>query len=70
MGKEETIGKGTMGMFIAIIMMLIMAQLVRGSTPQPQYTCPVCGEKFMTYEELYNHFTSEHPAESIDIIWE
>lgn len=70
MAKEEAMEKGMIGMVMAIMMMLIMVQFVQGSTPQPQYTCPICSGKFMTYEDLYSHFTSEHPAEDIEVIWE
>ena len=53
-----------------IVMIAVMATVVQACIPQPQYTCPICGEKFMTYDQLYSHFTTEHPAEPIDIIWE
>lgn len=70
MEKGKTMEKVMIGGVMAIIMMLIMVQFVQASTPQPQYTCPICSEKFMTYEDLYSHFTTEHPSEPIDIIWE
>jgi len=70
MAKEKAMEQTMIGMVMAIMMMLILVQFVQGSTPQPQYTCPICGDKFMTYEDLYSHFTSEHPAEDIEIIWE
>jgi hypothetical protein len=62
--------KALIGGMMAIVMVLVMAQFVQGAAPQPQYTCPICGAKFMTYDELYNHFTTEHPSEPIEIIWE
>ena len=64
--------KALIGGMMAIVMMLVMVQFVQAATPQPpqpQYTCPICGEKFMTYDELYSHFTTQHPAEPIEIIW-
>lgn len=54
----------TLGMIIAIVNMAQAAQ------PVPQYTCPICGEQFFTYNELYNHFVVEHPATPIQITWE
>jgi len=41
--------------------------------PPPEgYTCPYCGEKFGTYDEVVSHIQTEHPGERIpiDIIWE
>lgn len=40
--------------------------------PPEGYTCPYCGAKFETYDELVNHIISEHPGERIpiDIIWQ
>jgi len=51
-------------------MALMMCQIVQAAVPQPQYTCPICGARFMTYDQLYQHFTAEHPAEPIEVIWE
>jgi len=68
--KEKTMEKVIIGGLMAIVMVLIMTQFVQAATPQPQYQCPLCGEKFMTYQELYDHFTTAHPSEPIDIIWE
>ena len=62
--------KALMGGITAIIMVMVMAQVVQAATPQPQYQCPICGAKFMTYDQLYQHFISAHPSEPIDIIWE
>jgi hypothetical protein len=62
--------KALIGGMMAIVMVLVMVQFVGAATPQPQYTCPICGAKFMTYDELYSHFTTEHPSEPIEIIWE
>jgi len=55
---------------IAIVGVVMLAQVVQAIVPQPQYTCPICGDKFMTYDQLYQHFTTAHPAEPIEIIWE
>jgi hypothetical protein len=67
---NDLMEKTIIGGMMAIVMTAIMVQFVQAAAPQPQYTCPICGQKFMTYEELYNHFTTEHPAEPIEIIWE
>lgn len=55
---------------LALGMIVVVAGVAQAMTPTPQYTCPICGDPFMTYEDLYNHFTTEHPSEPIDIIWE
>ena len=34
-----------------------------------QYSCPMCDATFSTLEELEAHFSTEHPAEPIEIIW-
>ncbi len=59
-----------MGIMFGLIMLVAVVGIVQGMQPTPQYTCPICGTKFFTYDELYAHFTTEHPAEPIDIIWE
>jgi len=56
------------GMVFALVMIGFVAGMAQAA--QPQYTCPICGTKFMTYDELYQHFITAHPAEPIDIIWE
>lgn len=61
--------KMVMVMAVVVMGMAIISQVVQAAVPQPQYTCPIDGEKFMTYDELYNHFTTSHPAEPIEIIW-
>jgi len=66
----ETMEKALTDGMMAIVMLAVMAQFVQAATPQPQYTCPICGAKFMTYDELYTHFTTAHPSEPIQIIWE
>lgn len=69
---EKTMEKIMMTMVIAIMGVLILSQVVLAMTPTPpeQFTCPICGAIYPTYDELYAHFTSEHPAQPIDIIWE
>jgi len=63
--------KAIIGMMIAIVVAVMMAQVAQAMQPAPpQYSCPICGESFYTYDELYSHFTGEHPSEPIDIIWE
>jgi hypothetical protein len=59
-----------MGGIAALIGLAATASIVQAYTPKMEYTCPICGAKFATYDELYQHFTTEHPAEPIQIIWE
>lgn len=61
---------GAMGLMLGLTMVVAVAGMIEAAQPTPQYTCPICGAPFMTYEELYQHFITEHPAEPIDIIWE
>lgn len=58
-----------MGLVFAMVMFVFVAQMAQAAT-QPQYMCPICGETFFTYDELYNHFTTSHVSEPIEIIWE
>lgn len=60
----------TIGALIALVMFIVVAGMVQAAPPVPQYTCPICGGQFFTYDELYQHFVTEHPASPIDIIWE
>lgn len=68
--------KAVIGGMGAIIMMVVMAQVVQAMTPTPPtYCCPICAQLgtplcFATYGELEQHFSTEHPAVDIDIIWE
>ena len=55
---------------VMVVAVVDMAQAMQPTPPTPQYTCPICGAPFFTYDELYTHFTAEHPAEPITIIWE
>ncbi len=59
-----------MGMMLGLGMLIAVASMVQAQVPTPEYTCPICGTQFFTYDELYTHFVTEHPAEPIDIIWE
>ncbi len=62
-----------MGPLFGLIMIVAVVGVIQGMQPvppTPQYTCPICGTQFFTYDELYTHFTTEHPAEEIEIIWE
>ena len=58
------------GVMFAMVMLTVVVGMVQATTPQPQYQCPICGEPFVTYDELYSHFVAEHPAEPLDIIWD
>lgn len=68
--KIENMDRVLMGGMAAMIGIMAVASVVQASTPKLEYICPICGAKYASYEELYNHFTTEHPAEPIDIIWE
>lgn len=59
-----------MGAMAAMIGLVAVASMVQAYTPKLEYVCPICGAKFATYEELYQHFITEHPAEPIEIVWE
>ena len=60
----------TVGAVIGLAVFIAVASMVQAAPPVLQYTCPICGVQFYIYDELYQHFTTEHPAEPIDIIWE
>jgi len=66
----ENMEKIIMGGTAALIGLAVVAGVAQAYTPRLEYACPICGERFMTYDALYQHFTAEHPAEPIDIIWE
>ena len=59
-----------MGGMTALIGLAVVASVAQASTPRLDYVCPIDGLRFATYEELYQHFITEHPAEPIEIIWE
>lgn len=58
---------GIIGVVFGLAMLMAFTQTTQAAQ---LYTCPICPETFATYNELYQHFITEHPAESIDIIWE
>lgn len=58
------------GGVLVLGLLLLMPGIVQAMTPTAQFTCPICGVAFLTYDELYQHFIAEHPAEDIEIIWE
>ena len=66
----ENMEKILMGAMAAMIGLVAVASVAQAATPSLDYVCPICGARFATYEELYQHFTTEHPAEPIEIIWE
>lgn len=61
-------------MTTVVLMSALMMEVVRAMAPIPpslDYCCPLCTDVcFATYDELYTHFTTQHPAEDIDISWE
>lgn len=59
-----------MGGMLALGLIVVVAGVAQAMTPTAEYCCPICGVCFTTYDELYQHFTTEHPAEEIEIIWE
>jgi len=67
MATEEKI---MIGGFMGIMSVMVLAWAIQAFIPQPQYACPICSQKFMTYQQLYDHFTSAHPSEEIEITWE
>lgn len=58
------------GAVFGITMLIAVGDMAKAATPTPQFVCPICSELFFTYDELYQHFTVEHPSSPIDIIWE
>ena len=62
--------RALIGGIIAVLGVLLLAQTVGAGTPQNTYQCPICGSYFTSYDSLYEHFITAHPAEPIDIIWE
>ncbi|GAI59705.1 unnamed protein product, partial [marine sediment metagenome] len=52
---------GAMFGLVMIVAVVGMAQAMQPVPPTPEYTCPICGEKFFTYDELYSHFVESHP---------
>ena len=68
--KIEDMGAIMMGGIAAMIGLAAVASMVQAYTPRLDYVCPICGARFATHDKLYSHFTTEHPAEPIEIIWE
>jgi uncharacterized Zn-finger protein len=54
--------KVLIGGMTAIIMFTVLAQVVQAATPQPQYQCPICGQKFDTQADLEEHMRTAHPT--------
>ena len=59
-----------LGGVLVLGLLLLLPGIVQAMAPTAQYSCPICGATFFTYDELYQHFITEHPAEPIEIIWE
>jgi DNA-directed RNA polymerase subunit RPC12/RpoP len=59
---NDLMEKALIGGMMAIVTVAVMAQFVQGITPQPQYTCPICGAKFATQAELDEHMRTAHPT--------
>ena len=55
---------------MGLVMFAAVAGMVQAAEPVAEYSCPICSEMFFTYDELYNHFVTEHPAIDIEITWE
>jgi hypothetical protein len=64
----KILGGAMMGLF-AIMMVLVFANTIEAATPQPQYVCPICGEKFASLADLENHFATAHPGTPITVTW-
>jgi len=59
-----------MGAMAVMIGLAAVAGVAQAYTPKLEYVCPIDGQRFATYEELYEHFIAEHPTEPIEIRWE
>lgn len=68
MDKLEKILPAVMGALLGITVAVAVAQYAMAA--QTPYECPICHRRFATYDELYQHFTTEHETEPIEIIWE
>lgn len=70
--KDGLMEKAVIGGVIALVMIMLVSQAVQAYQPAPPgYCCPICPDEcFYTYEELYEHFTTAHPSQPIDLIWE
>ncbi len=76
---EDDFMKPMMGIMMAVLMIGVLSSVV-GAAPAPTpvdsppaaqvFECPLePGLFFDTYEELYQHFITDHPTEPIDIVW-
>lgn len=73
MPEEKRISPGVVilgGLGLALVGALGLATLAWAAPPPAEYCCPICGECFTTYDELYTHFTTAHPSEPITITWD
>ena len=61
---------GILTVAFALIMFSAVTGMLQAAEPVAEYSCPICSEMFFTYDELYNHFITEHPAIDIEITWE
>ncbi len=61
---------GTIKYLAPLIGIVIVAQMVQSFVPQKTVSCPIEGELFYTYEELYQHYATVHPTDPISIAWE
>lgn len=60
--------KVLLGAAIGGLSLFVIAKMAKAATPRTQYTCPICGEKFATPDELYQHMLTKHPGEPIPTI--
>jgi len=67
MDNPGKITPAVVGTLLGVAVAIGVARFAAGA--QTPYQCPICGAQFATYDELYQHFTTEHPSEPIDIIW-
>ncbi|MDD4985541.1 MAG: hypothetical protein PHQ43_07085 [Dehalococcoidales bacterium] len=58
-----------LGSFGAMLGMVMLTSVAQAYAPRLDYICPVCAVRFATYDELVQHFTIEHPADPIEVIW-
>ena len=68
---EDKTDKMMTAMVMAIVGVSVLSMVVTGMAPAPPtFECPLGDGVFYTYDELYEHFTTTHPTQPIDIIWE
>jgi hypothetical protein len=68
MNKEDKTLTAVLGGVLGLAVVMAVASMVQAAPKN--YCCPICGVCFATYDELYQHFVTEHPASDINIIWE